>query len=161
MRRAARAIIIHNQSILLMKRNKFGNLYYALVGGGIEMGESADHAVLREVKEETTVTGANPRLVFIEQTNEMYGPQYIFLVDYQDGEAKLDPNSTEAAIHRMGKNLYEPIWVPVSKFASLPFLSSVLQKEILAGLREGFPKEPKTFQSEAEISHTRTTKGEK
>ncbi len=154
MRKAARAIIVHNQNVLLMKRNKFGQEFYTLVGGGINPGETADDAVLREVKEETTITAKNPKLVFIEEAGNPFGAQYIFVCEYESGEAKLDPHSIETEISKLGKNLYQPVWVPVSKFAKLPFRSKELQQEILTALRDGFPREPKTFTSDASISYT-------
>lgn len=155
MRKAGRAIIIHNQNMLLMKRNKFGDEYYCLLGGNLEVGEAADRAAVREVKEEASIDVVNPRLVFIEHSADIFGTQYIFVCDYKDGDVHLAPDSIEAKIHEGGKNLYEPMWVPVSKFAGLRFRSSVLQQEILAALRDGFPKEPKSLQSDAEISYTK------
>lgn len=161
MRSAARAIIIHHQNILVMKRNKFGTVYYTLVGGGIDMGETADQALLREIKEETGLTVANPRLTYIEQSNDLYGTQYIFVADYVDGDVKIDPSSIEAKLNAAGQNLFEPMWVPISKFASLPFRSVDLQKEILAAVQSGgFPNEPKTFTSQAEIDYTKSDKKE-
>lgn len=157
MRKAARVIVVHGHNILVMKRNKRGAEYYCLVGGGIEAGETADQAVLREAHEETTLTLTDPQLVFIEDAGEQFGPQYIFLCQYKDGEVTLHPDSIEHRLNQnqeQGQNLFQPMWVPVSKFASLPFLSKTLQQEILMGLRDGFPKNPKMITSRAEISYT-------
>jgi ADP-ribose pyrophosphatase YjhB (NUDIX family) len=154
MRKAARAVLIHNQNILLMKRNKFGAIYYCLPGGGIEPGETADQAMKRELQEEASLIVADPQLVYIEESGDPYGTQYIFTCQYQDGDMRLNPTSIEAEINKGGKNLFEPMWVPISKFAALPFRSTVLQKELLQGFRDGFPKEPKQIQSKAEISYT-------
>lgn len=157
MRKAARAIVIYDKNILLMKRNKFGTIYYCLPGGGIDMGETADQAVIREIKEETSLAVSPPRLVYIEEAGEPYGTQYIFSCEYQDGEVKLQPDSIEAQLNKAGKNLFEPLWVPISKFASLPFRSTVLQKELLDAFRDGFPVDPKQLRSQAEISYNKTT----
>jgi ADP-ribose pyrophosphatase YjhB (NUDIX family) len=153
MRKAARAIIVHNQSLLVMKRNKFGNEYYTLLGGGIELGETADQAVVREVLEEASITVTDPRLVYIEESGAPYGTQYIFVCTYKDGDIKLDPKSIEAELNAMGKNLHQPMWLPISKLASTPFRSSVLQAELLADLRDGFSKEPKVLTSRAEVRY--------
>ncbi len=157
MRKAARAIVIHNHNILLMKRNKFGLQFYCLPGGGIDMGETADQAVVREIKEETSLKVANPRLVYIEDSNALYGTQYHFVCEYQDGDVKLQPDSIEAQLNKQGKNLFEPMWVPISKFAGLPFRSKELQQELLVAFRDGFPAEPKSIQSQADISYTSKT----
>lgn len=154
MRQAARAIIIHNQNLLLMKRNKFGQQYYCLPGGGIEPGEKADQTVLREVYEEASIRVANPRLAFIEDTPAPFGTQYIFICEYESGEPKILEQSIEAKLNKMGKNTFEILWVPISKFAKLPFRSHVLQQTLLVAFRDGFPAQPQVIQSRAEISYT-------
>jgi ADP-ribose pyrophosphatase YjhB (NUDIX family) len=159
MRKAARVIVVHNQNLLVMKRSKFGFKYYCLVGGAIEPGETADQAAQREAKEETGLTLANLKLVFVEDAGKPYGTQYIFLADYQDGDLHLSPNSIEAQLNKGGQNLFEPMWLPVSKFANLPFRSTTLQKHILTGLRDGFPQEPQSFSSGAEIQQTKKQEG--
>lgn len=143
----ARVIVIHNQSILLMKRTKPNDLYYTLIGGGIEEGETADQAALREAYEETSITVKDPQLVFIEDAVTPYGAQYIFTATYVEGEARLRPDSIEAQLNAKGGNTFEPLWVPISKLAHIPFRSTVLQQELLAALRDGFPQKPKKFAS--------------
>ena len=139
MRKAARAIIIKNDELLLMHRNKFGHEYDILIGGGIELAESPDQAILREIKEETGVEVSQPRLVFIEKAPEPYGMQYVFLCNYISGEVRLDPEATEAKINQLGKNLYQPVWRKYSEFISLPFRSESLKRAIITGIKQGFP----------------------
>jgi len=153
MRKAARVVIIQNQNILLIKRDKFGLKYYTLPGGEIEMGETADQAGTRELYEETNIKATPPKLIYVEDAGDMYGTQYIFTADYQDGEAKMRDESIEAELNKNGQNLYHPVWVPVSKFAQLPFRSTVLQNELLKGMRDGWPSEPQMLKSQAEISN--------
>jgi ADP-ribose pyrophosphatase YjhB (NUDIX family) len=62
MRQASRAIIINDDKLLVTKRNKFGSEYYILVGGGVEIGESLEQAMYRELQEESGVEVANPRV---------------------------------------------------------------------------------------------------
>lgn len=152
MRTAARAIIVKNQSILVMHRNKFGHQYYCLVGGGIDAGETADQTLVREVREETGLQVTSQRLVYIEEAGAPYGTQYHFLCEFTDGDVRLSPNSIEAQLNKAGQNLYEPVWLPISKLASVPFRSATLQKELLIGLRDGFPAQPKVLKSGAEVS---------
>ena len=142
MRRAARAIIIKDNQLLVTKRNKFGSEYYILIGGGIDRGETEIEALYRELKEESGVQFANPRLVFTENAGIMYGLQNIFLCDYVSGEPMLNPDSTEAKISALGKNTYETVWLPLEQLEQVPFRSEGLRQAILRVVKQGFPAEP-------------------
>ena len=147
MRRAVRAIIIKDNNLLVMNRNKFGTIYDTLPGGNIEMGETPEQAVYREVQEETMVEFANPKLIYIEHSDAIYGDQYIFLCDYKSGEPQLHPQSEETAINEMGKNLYKPMWLPTEQLKSAPFLSDKLRDKIIEGITNGWPTETQEFTS--------------
>lgn len=131
MRRAVRAIIINNDKLLVMHRNKFGQEYDTLPGGNIEIGETTEQALHREVGEETQVQFGNPRLVILEHAGDPYGDQYIYLCDYISGEPVLHPDSMEMQINKMGQNLYEPRWVSFAELPQKPFLSEKLKATLL------------------------------
>lgn len=140
MRQAVRAIITKDDQLLVMHRNKFGTEYDTLPGGGLEMGEQAEEALAREIAEETGITFANPRLVYIEEAGSIYGTQLIYLCDYVSGEPQLHPASEELAISRMGKNLYEPRWVPIAQLHASAFFSERLKRELVRAFEKGsFP----------------------
>lgn len=142
MRRAVRAIVLRNDALLVMHRNKFGQSYYTLVGGGIRSGESPEQAVLREVHEESSISVGSPRLVFVEAGGEPFGPQYIYLCEYQSGEAALPPQSEEAKIHALGSNLYTPAWLPVVQLPGVALVTTPLKAAIIHSLQHGFPDHP-------------------
>lgn len=141
MRRAARAIILKDDQLLVMHRNKFGQEYDILIGGAVEIGETPTQAVLREIQEEAGIEVSQPRLVFVEQAPEPYGVQYIFLCHYISGEAKLHPDSTETKIDSMGQNRYQPVWRKYGEFLELPFRSESLKRAISNGIEHGFPEQ--------------------
>lgn len=145
MRNAARAIVIKDDHLLVMHRNKYGSQYYTLPGGGIDAGESAEQAVIRELAEETGVTVALERLVFIENPGERFGHQYIFLCSYVAGEPMLHPESEEAISNGKGHNLYTPQWLPLTQLADAPFMSPALRAAIQKAVVDGFPESPKTL----------------
>ncbi len=145
---AARAIVIHNNRLLVMRRNKFGKQYMVIPGGRIEPGEKPEEALLREMAEETMVTIANPRLVFIEEPNDnRWGTQYLYLCDYVSGEPQLHPDSDEMKSNKEGGNLYEPGWIDLDRFPdkALPFRSSRMAEEMVAAFQHGFPDTPKRW----------------
>ena len=141
MRTAVRAIIIKDNNLLVMHRNKFGNEYLTLVGGGVELNETKEQALVREVIEETSITITNPRLVFIENGGELYGLQYIYLCDHVLGEPVLSTDSIEYKINQQGKNIYTPTWVSLDELDKHKFLSIRLKKAILDGVVNGFPSQ--------------------
>ncbi|MCA9331043.1 NUDIX hydrolase [Candidatus Saccharibacteria bacterium] len=142
MRRAVRAIIIREDQLLVMHRNKFGTEYDTLPGGNIELGESPEQALYREVNEETQVVFRNPRLVILEHAGDPYGDQYIFLCEYVIGEPELHPNAEERRINALGKNLYKPDWVSLAELPSKPFLSQKLKEQLLHCQEHGWPTVP-------------------
>jgi 8-oxo-dGTP diphosphatase len=142
MRKASRAIIIKDDKLLVTKRNKFGNEYYILIGGGVDIGEDLEQALYRELQEESGVQVSNPRLVFVENAGDIYGLQHIFLCEYVSGEPVLHPDSAEAKISALGQNTYTPMWLPLSEVATVPFRSDRLRRALLDGIKYGFPDQP-------------------
>lgn len=141
MKQAVRAIIVRGNDLLVMHRNKFGTEYDTLPGGGLEMGETPEDALAREIAEETGVHYTNPRLVYIEEAGSIYGTQYVFLCEYIDGEPQLHPSSEEVAINKLGKNMYEPRWLPIAQLGAAPFISERLKRELLRAFERGkFPE---------------------
>ena len=138
---AARAIIIKDDKILVMRRNKHGSEYYTLVGGTVTEGESLENALVREVKEETGLTITSGRPVFAEKHHAPHNDQYIFLCEVeQDKEAALQRNSEEAMMNRMGIDMHTLMWVDTKSFHKLPFNTMQLQKAIVNSLQTGFPE---------------------
>ena len=135
MRKAVRVIVFKDNHLLVMKRNNFGREYYTLVGGGIDQGESAEQALLREVKEETRVEVDELKLVLIEEAGDPFGTQYIYLARYISGVPRLDDNAEELAISKLGKNMYQPMWLAMADLPNTVFLSEKLKQEILNGVK--------------------------
>lgn len=100
-----------------MFRRMEGRQYYTFPGGGVEDGESAQQAVVRELGEETTVVAEVDRLLYhhiIDDGSE----QFFYLCRYVSGEPSIHPGSPEAERMKTG-NYYDPRWV---KLADLPGL---------------------------------------
>jgi len=142
---AVRAIVINGDKLLVMKRNKFGHEYYTLIGGGVDLGEDTEAALRRELREETGLEVGQARLVFLEDGGDMYGIQNIFLCEYIGGDPALSPDSEEAKITALGRNIYEPIWLPLKELMQVNFRSTSVRDAVLEGVRRGFPAEPQTL----------------
>lgn len=147
MKTGARAVIIKDGKLLLMKRFKLDREYYTLPGGDVEKGETPDQTVIREIKEETSIECGNPKLVFVEDAGSVFGVQHVFTCDYKAGEPLLPPESEEAFWSTPGKNTYEPMWFPMDKLNDIPFVSPLLKQALLMAFSSGFPTEPYHFSS--------------
>ena len=143
MGKASRAIIIENDMILVMHRNKQGSQYYTLVGGRVNETETLEQGLVREVKEETGLDIVQYQAVYWEEHPEPYNQQYIYLCKVAPhGEVALDVYSEEQQLNRAQTNLHKPMWVPVRSFKNLPFRTPQLQEAIVKALKKGFQKEP-------------------
>lgn len=145
MRKAVRAIVIKDNKLLVMHRNKFGKEYDTLPGGRVERGESQAEALLRELSEETGVLVDNPRLIYIDHAGEPYGDQFVFLCKYVEGEPALRADSDEEAINKLGENLYVPGWLNINDLPDRPFVSSELKRRIIKALQTSWPMVPEDF----------------
>ena len=115
----ARALILHNGQILLMKRNKPDTEYYALMGGKVEPGETPEQACVREVMEECGVTVELVKQIHSDQDvfEGVLNTHYIYLCTYISGTPALSGEELE---RNTADNRYEPMWVPIEKLADLP-----------------------------------------
>jgi 8-oxo-dGTP diphosphatase len=142
MKQAVRAIVVRDDKILVMHRNKFGHEYYTLLGGGVHMAETIDQALVRQVMEESSLRVTGAQLVFMQDGGDMYGLQHVYVCQVEGSELRLDPHSEEAKINQLGQNLYTPQWVALADFPALSFRTPLLQQAILLGLQHGFPSQP-------------------
>lgn len=143
MSKAVRAIIMNDDYILVMFRNKQGSKYTTLVGGRINEGETPEEALVREIREETKLKITNYELVFIEEHDAPYNSQYIYLCDVESyGPVELEDMSEEATLNKLGFNTHKPMWVSKTGFKNLAFRTPALQQAILEGMKNGFPPEP-------------------
>ncbi len=63
----ARAVIIHEGRVLLLRAQEPGRTYYFLPGGHVQHGERAQEAAVREVKEETGLEVAVERALGVRE----------------------------------------------------------------------------------------------
>lgn len=147
-RDAARAIVIHDGKLLVMKRFKPSRGHYiVLLGGRLEKDEKPEDAVLREVMEESGLQIGDPQLVFIEEPHGEWGRMYVYLCQYISGEPKLPEDSEEYQAQAAGYGSFQPAWMPIAELekSDIPFRTSRLKEELLRGLEDGFPDAPKRW----------------
>ena len=110
------------KGILFEKRTDNG--MWCIPGGSVELGETLEEALKREVKEETSLDIYHPELLDVQSNvhviypngDEVYYTDVIYLVQEYSGELEHDEESTELK------------WFPVNQ---LPENIVPLQKEFL------------------------------
>jgi 8-oxo-dGTP pyrophosphatase MutT (NUDIX family) len=141
-RTRAKAVVIHNGKILVMFRRKNGKEYYVTPGGGVENGESVEEAVVREVKEETTIDVSVDILLY----HHIYDDdteQYFYLCNYLSGTPKLSPDSIEATIRFSENNFYDPKWIDFNEIKNLVFYPLEIRDNLIKDYKNDFADCPK------------------
>ena len=92
--------------VLIVRSNKWGNKY-TVPGGHIELGERAEDAIKREVKEETGLEIHSVKLLLVQQAiypADYYKHEHFVFMDYLcrslNSEVKLD-----------GRELQQYVWI--------------------------------------------------
>lgn len=131
----AAAIIVENECVLFVGNKNENYLYF--VGGGVHMGETAEHAVLREVFEETGIHYEIDRLAvihenFFDESNGMlkglncHEICFYYLMKPR-GTQELHSNSYSCGAKE------EMHWIPIKdldKYKAFPsFMKEYLSKE--------------------------------
>jgi nucleoside triphosphatase len=111
----AGALIVNPKGDMLIVRSNKWNDKFTVPGGHIELGERAEDAIKREVKEETGLDVEPVKLLLVQQAiypENYYKHEHFIFMDYlcqaQSSEVKLD-----------GRELQEYVWVRPEKALEL------------------------------------------
>jgi predicted acetyltransferase/ADP-ribose pyrophosphatase YjhB (NUDIX family) len=111
------AVVVREAKLLVIARRLDGREYAVLPGGGIEPGESAAQAAVRELAEECSLTGTATRHLF--DGDHGGRPASYFLVDAPDGEAVLGGDEAKA---QSEDDHYQPLWATAGELPLLGLL---------------------------------------
>jgi len=130
------AIVIHNNKVLLSPQ--FSKNRYDLPGGGVELGEHLEAAVIREVKEETGLNVKEPKLVHAvsnfftfahDPTPNPVSVQSImlfYICELAGGEL-----STSGFDEREKQYAKMAVWFPVAELDAINIASSYDWRELI------------------------------
>ena len=128
MRVRAVAVVFDHGELLVIAREKFGQRYLVLPGGGVEMGESTQEACLRELQEETGLEGEILGRLAVDSGTDHEA--VYFAVAVQSRDVRLGGPEAERA---GPNNRYEPRWVHPDDAAEL--VPSAARRAARAGER--------------------------
>jgi ADP-ribose pyrophosphatase YjhB (NUDIX family) len=128
---ADRAVVValHEGTVLVMRRHKHGRDYCVLPGGGVESGESPAAASIRELLEETGLSGEVERHLWtIEHADRV---AHYFMVAVAPGPMSV---GGPEALSQSGDNRYAPEWIALEDMDAANLQPRTL-RELLRQLR--------------------------
>ena len=115
MRNRGSVVIIENNKVALIQRNRDGAVYYVFPGGGIEQGEAPEEGAKREALEEL---GVDVKIHECIAKVEYNGTQYFFAAEIIDGVFGTGQGE-EYIDQTRERGTYLPMWVEISSLSSL------------------------------------------
>lgn len=108
MRVRAQAIIVRDEKMLFAYGiTSHNELRHSFIGGGVEVGETPSHAVLRELREEAQVNGD----IIFQFSHLPDDCHRTFLVDIGEQECVLGNDPEEASLSIENRSLKSLLWI--------------------------------------------------
>lgn len=125
--RRAGILIIKNDKLLTMARNKYGKKYFTIPGGTMEAGENIRQTAVRETKEET---GLNAKIDEYIKPIHLKKPreEFYFFAKNIKGQAKLGGPEKQ---YSNAENSYKLVWVRLNDLKKINLKPTILKKIII------------------------------
>lgn len=130
-RRSCRAIVIDNDSIVTMYREKEDKVYYTFPGGGMEENEDFDTCVIRECKEEFGIDVKPVKHVYTYENENTI--QYFYLCNWIGGE--LGSGEGEEFQADRNRGVYMPTMMPLKEIPNLPLVPVKVAKALVEDIK--------------------------
>lgn len=143
MRVRAVAILIEDGRVALMERHRSGRHYFTFPGGGVDPGETAEQAVVREMEEETGL-----HVVVKQKLGEVWfqgNRQDYFLVEslggiFGTGTGEEFQSTAPEKARFFGT--YHPLWMPITELLDHTVVPVEIAAIVHRSGREGWPGVP-------------------
>ena len=116
MRIRAGIVLIQENKVALIERHRAGLHYFVFPGGGVDEGETAEQAAIREAMEELGIEVAIKQKVAEVQLGQK-SRQIYFLVDRIGGEFGTGSGEeyTDSDPQDPEEGIYIPVWMPIEE----------------------------------------------
>ncbi len=139
MRNRAGIILIAEKKLALIERHRQGLHYFAFPGGGIDEGESAEQAAVREAEEElglvVEIKQKVAEIIFKK------GRQFYFLANKISGKFGTGTGE-EYGEYDPAHGTYLPIWLPMQEILVKNVVPRRLAELVAMFHQQGWPAEP-------------------
>jgi 8-oxo-dGTP pyrophosphatase MutT (NUDIX family) len=114
MRVRAGIVLIQNGKVALIERHRAGLDYYVFPGGGVDEGETPEHAAIRESMEELGIDISIKQKIAEIQLGHK-SRQIYFLVEQTGGQfgTGVGEEYTDADPDDPDEGVYIPVWMPI------------------------------------------------
>ena len=128
----ARVVILDNGNVALIKRLREGMTYYLFPGGGVEEGETAEQAAVREAHEDL---GVDVELRELIHDEVFHGVRFLYfraeIVGGEFGTGAWPDHAHRTQLAREKSGTHEAIWVPLTELATLDVRPRALVDRLL------------------------------
>ncbi len=135
-------IVVQDDSVALIRREHSdrGKRYFLFPGGGVEIGESIEHAVRRETFEELGLVVIPVQLIAVVNRNGSL--QYHYRVSVTGGEFGTGVGPEMSGEYHPSRGTYTAVWMKIVDLLSSPVYPRCVSELIVAAERDGWPQEP-------------------
>lgn len=117
-RKCGRAIIVSNNQLVTMYRERQGRIFYTFPGGGMEENETEEECVKREVLEEFGMIVEPVKKVYIYESDNRI--EHFYVCNWISGE--FGSGEGEEYMPDRNKGVYIPKLINIADIPSLPLM---------------------------------------
>ena len=134
----SRAIIVRKSHIALIKRQRAGQTYYVIPGGGREPGETPEQTAIRESYEELGLTVSIDRLLarVVYHGRE----QFFFFAKVTGGHFGTGLGPEMTGKYPPDRGTFTPVWVPLQQVEYINLFPPSIAQLVTDGFKTGWPE---------------------